>query len=560
MQRLRIFAILLAAGILPGGCIGMFAPKLPQPFRLDVPAAALDPLATPRPEPAETPAPAVAAATPEPKPQPERTNIVGAGDGSMQVEERVVVTGRERQLPKRAPAFSSEQIASSICTMSKFGRSTEPMLRAHKATVAAEEAERAFLTGDLSFEAYRDAEAARQDAVLAQGGPLLGVVIGILGKKGGLPPPEWRSVKLEGLDLFTFTEDGRTITAVSGVARNTSKEARDPPPVTFYAIDRNDFILAAQSSLLPFETLAPGESRSFEVRFHNPPANMREVRMAFAPPFRYRGRRDCDGFDPAATFAASLPPPKDDERPRNVLKLDVLAPQPDASAPADYTPAELYALMMYFRRESELAWRCINDPTQNIVQKTLCADGKSDVLAPLNWRDMFAMSELLDEAWGEARAIEDAQHAGADASRAEARRMTRVAEVRATGEAALRRAGEIAPDLQVSANAVYGLDLPAGLYVDVSGDVVNTDVGPRRLDALAIAAVDRFGLPLRSLRLEVGRQLKPGERYSFKRRLPIMGTLPREVSWQVRIGALSPAVSSAPIDGEAVTVPAAESH
>lgn len=549
--RTLALVALFAVSLSPAGCIGMFIPKLPEPFNVDVPAGGL---ATVGAQEAVPEAPIVKGAAippalsdaPPPR-QPERTNIVGAGDGAMTTRpasdpgvERIVVKGKNQELPKGAPDFSSEQIASSMCAAIKSGRDVEPMRKVHRATLAVEQARRDFEAGSIGFRELKDAEQKRQDA-LAGGGPIGGLFWGLLGKRGGLPKAEWKGVVLENLDLFTFTENGRNVMAVSGVARNTTAEARELPPVTLTAIDRNAFIIGGQSSLLAFETLAAGETKPFELRFHNPPANTREVQAAFAPPFRYRGRRDCDGFDPGGAFAENVAPPTENQTSGGPpwmrrFAVDKLAPQPAADAPADYTAPELYALMLYYRFESEAAWRCRYDDKMNQIERILCAEGKPDAMRPLEWRDMFAMSELLDEAWAATRASE-----APDAPpTAEAARRVRIAAFRAAGDTALRRAGMTAPDLSVAmTKSSYGLGIPDGLYVEIAGAVENRSAEPRRIDALMVAAVDRFGLPFRTLALPVGQTLAPGQRYDFSRKLGIVGVLPREVSWQVHVGAMT---------------------
>ena len=49
----------------------------------------------------------------------ERTEVRGAGDGSMKLD-RVVVTG-SKDIPHRAPDFSSEQAAAMLCAAHKGG-------------------------------------------------------------------------------------------------------------------------------------------------------------------------------------------------------------------------------------------------------------------------------------------------------------------------------------------------------------------------------------------------------------------------------------------------------
>ena len=511
----------LAAGaalVLAGGCL--FAPA-PQPFVRNVEVQPLGLVSTPSALAAEpAPLPAEPGNTPAPDdaiPAPERTDVQGEGDGSMMVSDRVVVHGQ--QTPRRAPDYSPEQTASMICLAERSGLSVAGARRAHEATLAAAEARSRFEAGLATWREVEDAESRRQDAVrgFMMPVPLLDLFISTIQKKGDLPPPSQDGLVIENADLFIFTERGKRVMAVSGVVRNTTARLRETPPVTLAALDAWEFHLAGQTSLLPFETLAPGEARAFEILFHNPPETTVEVYVHFAPPFTYRSRRDCGSYGAAASATAKAAP-DDDGR---------------------HTAAELNLLMQYYRRESAEAWLC----------RDWRARGCGWAQHALHWRDMFLMSEAVDAAWV---ALRDGNAPEAQAS---------LAEVRRQGESALARAGASAPEIAVAlSSATHGRDRD-GLYVEVAGQLTNTGDGPQRVDALMLAFVDRLELPLSSLVIPFPRTLEPGDSATFservtlteavdpdrprdgRRRRPADDALarapPPSIPWQVRVGAMA---------------------
>jgi len=304
--RFLLTASLLAAALAAPGCI--IIPK-PKPFTLSVPGKELIEIeAAPAIEAAlvvsdaspVTSAPAPGAPSP-------RTDIRGAGDGSMMIE-TVTVTGAGKDIPHRAPNFSPEQAAAMMCAAQKMGFGGESARRMHEATVKAKQARADLDAGKITLKQADEIELKRQDAVLNYmlPVPILNLIVGPAEKKQDLPKPVYRSVVLDNTDLFTFKENGKEVTAVSGVARNTGTERIELPPLTLRAIDEWGFSIAGQSSLFPFEALEPGEAKAWEVRLLNPPEYTREVYVHFAPPFMYRSPRDCDFFDPA-TFDASAP-------------------------------------------------------------------------------------------------------------------------------------------------------------------------------------------------------------------------------------------------------------
>jgi hypothetical protein len=534
----------------PSGCIVI--PK-PKPFTQPVaarqlaevgaapvmetlPAVELVPLAS---------APvAIPVSTPEATTAPERTEIKGAGDGSMKLD-RVVVTAND--VPHRAPDFSSEQAAAMLCAATKAGFGGNSARRMHEATVKAEQARRDYDARKISLKEMNRLELKRQDAVRGymMPVPLLGMLISGAEKKSEMPPPVFRSVAIEETDLFTFQENGKEVIAVSGVARNRGSQRVEMPPLTLRAIDQWDFSVAGQSSLLPLESLGPGEARPFEIRFLNPPANTAEVYVHFAPPFMYRARRDCDFFDPKSFDPEAM-----------VAETEESVPV-RRGAETPYSASELNLLTLFYRRESEAAWRC-----QNLADS--CGAGAQR----LHWRDMYVMAEAIDEAWIALRAAEEAQRrlaegkgTRAEAEAADLARQKAIGRFTDLGETALTRAGASAKGVDVAVTAsTYGRD-EEGLFIEVAGTVRNSSERPRKVDSLMVAFVDRRELPLSSIAIDAGLMLAPGETKEFSHLLraaagrtgdqivigvgPAQPSValaripPRNIPWEVRVGAMS---------------------
>ena len=556
---LKPAAVMLAL-LLPGGCISLTFAK---PFSLDVPSEALRPIAAPETAltalalPEAAPAPTLAA----PPAPATRTDVQGAGDGSMKVE-RVVVTGG-KDIPRRAPDFSPEQTASMICMAQTIGFNIDNALEAHQATLDSRRARTALESGDISLKEADRIELKRQAAVRAYLMPLpiLSAFIKTTEKKSELPPPRAGEVVLENVDLFTFKENGRPAMAVSGEVRNLGKAEVEMPPLTLQAIDQWGFVLAGQTSLLPIVALGPGEAQTFEVRFFNPPETTVEVYAHFAPPFAFRSRRDCDFFDPA-TFKATSTFDREStalaETRMDRLKDGSLRTYRLASADGDkseYRPGELNLLTQYYRRESSRAWRCRD------AREPGCAGAAQR----LYWRDMFAMSEAIDEAWiamsaaDETRArLAQAKAGVAEAQAADAAQAVALQRFRDMGEAALARAGGSAPDVAVKLTASTFSRDKKGTYLEIAGRVTNTGGAPRTVTALMLALVDRLELPLSSLAIPVEMLLAPGEGADFSRKLPVMQARrsdqalkemeptetvmgrvpPDEIPWEVRVGAM----------------------
>ncbi len=529
MTKTRI-AICIATALMSSGCL---LPR-PEPFVRSVSAAPLRPVGAPAspaaPEPASLPEAAPAA--PEPSPLtaeagPARTNIEGAGDGSMKID-RVVVT--PHKLARRAPDYSPEQTASMVCLAQRMDFAVGAARRAHEATLAAAAVNARQDQGLATQKESSDAELKRQDAVrgFIMPVPVVGLFFDGARKKSDLPKPVHGDVVIENADLFIFTEHGKEVMAVSGVARNTGASRAELPPMTLVSLDAWEFQLAGQTSLLPFEALEPGEARAFEIRFHNPPSTTAEVYIHFAPPFAYRSRRDCDFFDPAVFDAAGA--------------LDAQT----AAAPGPvHTSAELNILTQFYRREAAEAWRC----------REWTEKGCGWARNALRWRDMFEMSEAIDAAWIAQRA------AATGDSAAESARAQAFAAFAALGDAALSRAGATVPGIAVSlTRSVHGRDRD-GLYLDIAGNLTNTSDEPRAIDALMLAFMDRLDLPLSSMAIGFARTLQPGETAAFVERFPVAqgydpersltirrdpphGALarvpPPSIPWEIRVGAMAP--------------------
>lgn len=508
-------------------------------------------------------APAVAAAPAEPV----RTDVRGAGDGSMKVD-RVIVTAGAEKVKHDVADFSREQVANMVCRTSrnnagdKQGEANARVVKAWRATVAAHEARAALEAGTGSRKAADAAEEERQKLVK----PLMGSsfvfdLFGGLEKKNDLPKPEQDGVALEQVDLFTFTENGLEVMAVSGVARNTTNARADVSPVTLQALDRWEFILTGQTTLLPFAALEAGEAKPFEVRFLNPPDTTAEVYAHFAPPFEYRARRDCEDFDPAQV---------------DVSPSARFTPEPIETATTGmHTAAELNALARVYRSEAEAAWMCrkgaASEPPKGGLQ--FDAEGSGErregfsislsmgkpnmerVCAPaarrLPWREAYELAEATDEAWGAMRAAQETQRraGGGQGTQAEAdvaaqAQAASYRRFRDLGARALERAGGTAPDVAVEVGrSEYGYVQLQGFYVEVKGTLRNTGAETRTVDHLMLALVDRLEQPLLSIRLDEAAELKPGETKDFTHRAwlrePVRRASPEETPmWQVRIGAM----------------------
>jgi hypothetical protein len=492
--------------------------------------------------------------------EPPRTDVHGQGDGSMKVE-RVTVTGSMKPIPHTAPNLSREQTASMVCRAARFGgRWLDRTKLAYRRTLDAYDMRQAYEAGAATLAQSNNAELKRQEAVNAAVGS--GFFFGLVGgnvKKTGLPKPVSGSLVLENVDLFTFSENGKDVMAVSGVVRNTGVSESQVPPLTLQAIDQWDFVLAGQSSLLPFITLAPGTSKSFEVRFLNPPDTTDEVYVHFAPPFNFRARRDCEALDPSSIDAAMSDPEPSD--------------QPTGPT---HSPGELNALSLTYRREAEAAWECRdgrNTPLPSNLKSGLniAASGGGErrglsvsfgqpnmeekckpYEGRLRWRDLFQMAEAADEAWSAAVALESGEKrlaagsGSAEEVRAAQRAEAEAAErLRSLAQAGLERIGAPAPEVVVELDtSTFAHEKAEGRWLDIAGRIINTGALERQVDALMLAIVDRLGFPITSISLDKGLRLKPGETVTFKDKIVLSNDSVRRFrqtdapNWQVRVGAI----------------------
>ena len=496
--------------------------------------------------------------------QPQRTDVRGAGDGSMEVD-RVVILGRKERTPTVAD-FSREQVASMVCRVEpsddpkRDAERRAKAMRAYEATVRAHGLRVSFNAGKATAKQLDEAEKEREDAVRAVigGGGFLNL-FNTRERKADLPPLPAGPVVLEDVDLFTFVENGQEVMAVSGRVRNVSAATTGVAPITLQALDRWGFILAGQTSLVPFDTLDPGETREFELRFLNPPDTTQEVFAHFAPPFEYRARRDCDGFDPEIVEASTLV--------RDLV---------NRSDDGQHTAAELNELVRIYRAAVETAWDCADINSAGPASReglqfgTLGTGerregftislglGKPDrakVCAAqkrhLNWREAFRLAEAADEAWGARRAADIAQNrlaAGlatqADTDAARAVDAEAYAALRTLGRRSLARMGGSARDVAVEIEtANYGHIKLEGFHVEVTGVLRNTGDQPRTVSGLMLALVDRLEQPMMSIILDEPVVLQPGGTKNFthhvKLRDPGRRRKPEETpSWQVRVGAI----------------------
>jgi len=585
---------LVGAALLPLSACFSFDAK---PFTLDIPAeqlrisgemtSGLGLAAAETPSPSETADHSVAQAQPEQQLLPDQlVSAVSAeglpGEGNAQIRDdasaegdRVVVSGR-REASRRVPDYSPDETASLICLMQKIGFDDGNARKAHEATLVARDTRVAMMAGRATQAESETAERRREDAVQSALSPIpiVDLFFSPIVRKRDLPQPSYKGVALEDITFVSVFENGRKVTVVSGAARNTGKNKMEMPPLTLEALDRWDFVLSGQSSLLPFQYLEPGESRSFDMRLLNPPMNTSDVYVHFAPPFRYRWPRDCAFFDlatsPSDGLLAELPASQsksvweiiDDQ-----LDAYTLAKTPElaeGAAANTYSATELNSLTRYFRREAAWAWDCREST------KPECAGADQR----LQWRDMFAIAEAADEAWDAVqafKAIERTQSEKALASSAVADadkvRRNAIRALSALGEVALRRAGSSVPDVVVEVTASRMKLDSAGLYLEVAGRINNGASEARSVDALLIALIDRFGLPLSSVTLDAKTLLPAGGSQEFLQRIPVRrggsqpalstktaGVIgrapPEDIPWQIRVGAMgrTNAGSSQPSD------------
>lgn len=501
----------------------------------------------------------------------EAASVSTAAEAGAPAADRIIVTASGRST-RRVPDYGPDETASLICVMQKIGFDDANARRAHQATLAARDIREAFEKGRVTAAEAEEAERRRQDAVQSALSPVpfVDLIFSPVVRRKDLPAPTYKSVSLEQGGLSTLRENGRDTAIVYGLARNTGRTAVELPPVTLEALDGWEFVLSGQSSLLPFTSLAPGETKAFEMRMLDPPENTAEVYVHFAPPFRYRWRRDCDFFGAglsaseeglkaiAASEGRSLWGILDETL--DAYKPATAPATSDVSDPSAYSAAELNTLTRFFRREAAWAWECSQSDRRE------CA-GAAD---RLHWRDVFAIAEATDEAWVAVDALEgmrrrassspvtDADMAAAERAGQDAARM-----LASLGAAALRRAGTSVDDVVVELTTSFLKLDGTGLYLDIAGRITNAGASDRQVDALLVALVDRFGLPLSSVTVAAGAHLTPGQVQDFAQRIPmtrigsrpalsrqtagVLGRVPpEEIPWEVRVGAMGRATASAP--------------
>jgi len=580
--RQWIGRVLVGAAVLPLSACFSFDAK---PFTLDIPAeqlrisgemtSGMGLLAAEMPLPPETGDHSVAQAQPEKPLMPDQLVSAASaegppGEGNAQVRgdasaegDRVVVTGR-REASRRVPDYSPDETASLICLMQNIGFDDGNARKAHAATLVARDMRVAMTAGRATQAEIETAERRREDAVQSALSPLpiVDIFFSQIVRKRDLPQPSYKGVALENITFVSVLENGREVTVVSGAARNTGKNRMEMPPLTLEALDGGDFVLSGQSSLLPFQYLEPGEARSFDIRLLNPPRNTSDVYVHFAPPFRYRWPRDCAFFDSARSTSDGLLGELPASQSKSVwqiiddqLDAYTLAKTPDlaeGAAANTYSATELNSLTRYFRREAAWAWDCREST------KPECAGADQR----LQWRDMFAIAEAADEAWDAVqafKAIEKAQSGEALTSLALADadkvRRNAIRALSALGEVALRRAGSSVPDVVVEVTTSRMKLDSAGLYLEVAGRIKNGASEARRVDALLIALINRFGLPLSSVTVDAKTLLPAGGGQDFLQRIPVRrggsqtalstkttGVIgrapPEDIPWQIRVGAM----------------------
>jgi hypothetical protein len=491
---------------------------------------------------------------------PVRTNIKGAGDGAKN-SDRIVVTADADDVRHTVPDFSAEQIAAMVCR-SQHGRNPEILQRGVKAwetTLANRTALADWEARKIPLKKLNDAERARQAAVKAYRGDnawLVGL-LGGLQKKKDLPKPQAGSLVLENIDLFTFTENGVSVMAVSGTIRNTGASAAEVPPITLQSIDQWDFLLAGQTSLLPFEQLGPHEARTFEIRFLNPPETTAEVYAHFAPPFEYRAYRACENFDPREA------------------KPETADTKPETPTGPIHTAAELNELTRYYRTQAENSWTCrngedgvedrgpglrlaVNGSGERLEGgsimlgspnlKLLCAAWRER----MRWRDMFTLAEATDEAWAAlsahdiaAQRLSEGKATQAELDTATAAQTQAYAYMKLLGQGALARAGGSAPGIAVDLSSASFAFEKGDRYVSISGQIRNTGPVSANISGVMLAIVDRLDMPLLTFAIDNPATLAPGEAASFTHKVILNATPPltrrwgEAPDWQVRVGAVA---------------------
>lgn len=558
MQRRRalepwVLAVSLAFSL--SGCISI----IDEPEHFDVPVAAKAISNIPPPAQAAALAAQAAPEAARRERPPVRENIKGAGDGAKNPD-RIVVSADADDVRHTVPDFSAEQIAAMVCR-SQRGRNAQVLqkgVNAWETTLTYRTALADWEARKIPLKKLNDAERARQSAVKDYRGNNAWIVslLGGMQKKKDLPKPQAGPLVLENIDLFTFTENGVSVMAVSGTIRNTGASIAEVPPVTLQSIDQRDFLLAGQTSLLPFEQLGPQEARTFEIRFLNPPETTAEVYAHFAPPFEYRSFRSCENFDPREA------------------KPETADTKPEAPTGPIHTAAELNELTRFYRTQAQNSWTCrkgeegvedrggglrlaVNGSGERLEGGSislgkpnltlLCASWRER----MHWRDMFIFAEATDEAWAALRAREDAAQrlsegkaTQTEVDAAIAAQDRAYAYAKLLGQAALARTGGSVPGVAVDlSSASFGYE-KGGHFAFVSGQIRNTGTEAASVSGLMLAIVDRLDMPLLTFAIDNPATLTPGQSVSFSHKLrlnitpPLSGRWSETPGWQVRLGAV----------------------
>ena len=115
-------------------------------------------------------------------------------------------------------------------------------------------------------------------------------------------------------------KNGRAAVLVSGMVRNVETRPHDPVPLRIVLLDKAGKPLVRQVVMLPEGRLAPGQARSFNAIFFDPPSEAANIQVEFA--------LDVAPIPPQPTKLAEVPK----------LRGPVQPSLPPAPAPKDATP------------------------------------------------------------------------------------------------------------------------------------------------------------------------------------------------------------------------------
>ena len=304
----------------------------------------------------------------------------------------LTVTGGEAPLPivgTGSPNYSPEQTASAICFGLERGYAVATMRRlseAHEATMDARMARRAFTLGRVGEARVKAMELARQ-AALPPKGPMVHVTAATL------PKAEQAGLAIQNLTYERANERGKGVLLDKGQVRNISGGRLYLPPISLFAIDARDFVLAGQTNVIDPEVLEAGQSQAFAVRFRNPPAYTVRMQAAFAPPFQTRNFRGCEFLDPKVFDIGAI----------DVTRLAAAMKNPSrpvVNEETTYTASQLAVLARIAFDDATEAYLATQATRSGVRPATGCA-------AVQPWRKLMALSEKLDEAWVAANAAEE---------------------------------------------------------------------------------------------------------------------------------------------------------